>query len=243
MRRWKALPAALDPSARELVLQLRQLKDARELSLAQVAAKTGYSASSWERYLAGRNLPPRQAVEAFARAYGADPDRLLALHEVATVTWAGAAVPERRAAAPPDTPADPPAPQPAPERPRRGRRIRIAVVAGVLVMSATAVLLAVRPWHDSGSAAPPSYVCRITRTDGLWYAGLSRTRTDLVQQGMAGAEVAEVQCLLKRAGFPPGDVDGIYGDLTQRAVRRLQTKHHLAVDGVVGPHTWKALRG
>jgi transcriptional regulator with XRE-family HTH domain len=231
----------LDPSVRELILRLRQLKEARELSLAQVAAKTGYSASSWERYLAGRNLPPRQAVEAFAHAYSTDPDRLLAFHEVAADAWARAAVPEQRTAAPPGTPADPPAPEP--QRPRRGRRVRITVVAGVLVMSAAAVLLAVRPWHDSGPAAPPSYVCRISRIDGLWYAGLSRTRTDLVQQGMAGAEVAEIQCLLKRAGFPPGDVDGIYGDLTQRAVMRLQTKHHLSVDGVVGPHTWEALRG
>ncbi|MYV39645.1 helix-turn-helix domain-containing protein [Streptomyces sp. SID1328] len=239
MPRWKALPEALAPSVHELFLRLRQLKDARELSLAQIAAKTGYSTSSWERYLAGRSLPPRQAVEAFARAYSADPDRLLALHEVAADAWARAAVPEQRTATPPGAPADPPAPQ----RPRRGRRVRIAVVAGALVMSVAAVLLAVRPWHDSDPAAPPSYVCRISRTDGLWYAGLSRTRTDLVQQGMAGAEVAEIQCLLKRAGFPPGDVDGIYGDLTQRAVRRLQTKHHLSVDGVVGPHTWEALRG
>ena len=52
---------------------------------------------------------------------------------------------------------------------------------------------------------------------------------------MAGPQVAEVQCLLRRAGYSPGDVDGIYGDLTQRAVTRLQATHPpLVTDGVVG---------
>ena len=55
--------------------------------------------------------------------------------------------------------------------------------------------------------------------------------------------MAEAQCLLRRAGFPPGDIDGIYGPRTERAVQRLQRKAGLVVDGIVGPHTWGALRG
>ncbi|OUC79515.1 peptidoglycan-binding protein [Streptomyces swartbergensis] len=81
------MPEELDPRVRQLVVRLRRVKDHSGLSLRQLAAKTGYSTSSWERYLAGRSLPPREAVEAMARLGGDDPVRLLALHEVAAEAW------------------------------------------------------------------------------------------------------------------------------------------------------------
>ncbi|CAM5660819.1 hypothetical protein SPURM210S_04271 [Streptomyces purpurascens] len=59
MSRWKGLPEELDPRVRQLVVRLRRVKDHSGLSLRRLAAKTGYSTSSWERYLAGRSLPPR----------------------------------------------------------------------------------------------------------------------------------------------------------------------------------------
>ncbi len=230
MARWKHLPEELDPRVRQLVTQLRGLKDTGELSMAQLAARTGYSKSSWERYLAGRHLPPRQAVEAFARTCGVDPVRLLALHELAADAWTKT-----------DTRPSPTA-DPEPKAAPRRRSVWATAAAGALILAAGAVLLTVRPWQ-SGRPAAAGYACHLSQTDGRWYAGLSRTRSAIVQQGMAGPEVAEVQCLLRRDGFSPGDVDGIFGDLTQRAVRRLQTKNALVVDGVVGPHSWAVLRG
>lgn len=87
MSRWKALPAELDPRVRQLLVRLRRLKDHNGLTMRQLAARTGYSAKSWERYLGGRSVPPRDAVEAMARIGGEDPTRLLALHEVAVAAW------------------------------------------------------------------------------------------------------------------------------------------------------------
>jgi peptidoglycan hydrolase-like protein with peptidoglycan-binding domain len=87
MSRWKELPDSLDQRVRQLVVQLRRLKDRSGLSLDALAAKTGYSRSSWERYLNGKALPPRHAVEELARVAGADPVRLLVLHEVAEEAW------------------------------------------------------------------------------------------------------------------------------------------------------------
>ncbi|MER7052135.1 peptidoglycan-binding protein [Streptomyces sp. NPDC000351] len=266
MSRWKELPAELHPHVRQLVVRLRRLKDHGGLSLRQLSAKTGYSAKSWERYLGGRSLPPREAVEAMARIAGEEPARLLALHEVAAEHWSGT-----RGAAPAESGRTPDVPEPGPgpeeQQPRRRSR-RVAVVAGtvtlVLAVSA-ALLMAVRftgasgdgdgdrgggaaaaslaPTAASASRSPARYTCRVERADGRWYAGNSRTRDAIVAYGHAGPEVAEAQCLLGRAGLSPGEVDGIYGPLTQRAVKRLQKREGLVVDGIVGPHTWKALRG
>lgn len=62
-------------------------------------------------------------------------------------------------------------------------------------------------------------------------------------EGHAGPEVAEVRCLPHRAVIDPGEVDGIHGPWTQRAVERSRKRADPVVDGIVGPHTWKALRG
>ncbi|OQR60037.1 peptidoglycan-binding protein [Streptomyces maremycinicus] len=287
MSRWRALSTELDPRVRQLLTQLRRLKDHSGLSMRQLAAKTGYSEKSWERYLGGRSLPPREAVEALARIGGVDPVRLLALHEVAADTWGGgrhlaasvpeAPAPERApdlappAPAPTVGPAAGPEPQTGPEaepatdpeaeRVTAARRsLRVALVAGavalVLALSSAALLvLRLDDGDGEPAAAPPAvstaparssapaYTCRIERTDGLWYAGLSRTLDTELAYGAVGPEVAEAQCLLRRAGISPGGIDGMFGPLTQRAVKAFQTRAGLAVDGSVGPHTWKALRG
>ena len=242
MSRWRGLPEELDPRARQLVVQLRGLKDHSGLSLTQLAAKTGYSRSSWERYLGGRLLPPEAAVEQLARTAGADPARLLALREVAASAWARPPVPETDIDAPVE---EAEASSPAG---RRGPRTALAVTVAVVAVAVGAALLVVlRPWQDGGprhaASTLPTYTCHIEQRAGHWYAGLSTTSDAVLQQGMVGPDVAEAQCLLRRAGYPPGGIDGIYGDLTERAVKRVQSASGLVVDGKVGPHTWGALRG
>ncbi|MFJ4340189.1 helix-turn-helix domain-containing protein [Streptomyces sp. NPDC088915] len=90
MARWKELPAGLGERERQLLVQLRRLKDHSGLSLAALAGRTGYSRSSWERYLNGKQPVPRRAVEELARVCGADATRLVVLHEVAVGDRAGA---------------------------------------------------------------------------------------------------------------------------------------------------------
>lgn len=50
-----------------------------------------------------------------------------------------------------------------------------------------------------------------------------------------------VQGRLRRSGDRPGPIDGLYGPLTQGAVQRFQQRHGLAVDGIVGRQTRRAL--
>ncbi|MCC3652149.1 peptidoglycan-binding protein [Streptomyces sp. S07_1.15] len=314
MSRWKQLPDTLDERTRHLVVQLRRLKDRSGLSLVSLGRKTAYSRSSWERYLNGKALPPRQAVEQLARLGGTDPTRLLVLHELAEAAGprtAGAPATAgngaedgpaedgpaedgaagdspaaeapaedgtARAASPvprPDPPADPlpgPGPDPAraPEATRR-RRLRVPVVAGLAVAAVAAgtALVVAAPWEDGDTPAAPgaagsstpaepsarahdgpfvyepgrTYRCDVRRENGLLGAGHSATRDAVLQNSTTGWDVVEAQCLLKHHGFSPGGIDGIYGDLTARAVKRMQDEHGLVVDGKVGPHTWGVLRG
>ena len=260
MSRWKELPAELHPHVHQLIVRLRKLKDHSELSTRQLAAKTGYSAKSWQRYLNGRSLPPREAVEAMARVGGDDPPRLLVMHEIAAQRWAeGRAVttdaPENLST----TPADPPT-----EQQSYGRHLRAAVTAGAVVSVlsvSVALLLAVRltearaqlahdrsdavataPATVSESFVPVIYTCRLEQRDGRWYAGLSRTTDILLSNTQVGLEVAEAQCLLRRAGTAPGEIDGAFGPKTRRAVERMQKQNGLIVNGVIDPPTWQALR-
>jgi Putative peptidoglycan binding domain len=63
----------------------------------------------------------------------------------------------------------------------------------------------------------------------------------LIQRGSTGTQVRKLQQELKAAGCSPGPVDGIFGPKTLAAVKAYQAKNNLAVDGMVGPRTWKAL--
>ncbi|MGW4038955.1 peptidoglycan-binding protein [Streptomyces sp. NPDC004778] len=260
MPRWKELPAELPPPARQLIVRLRGLKDRSGLSSRQVAARTGYSAKSWQRYLNGRSLPPQEAVAALSRACGEDPVRLLALHEIAAERWG-----EGRQPAVPDAECPPASSAPVSgERQPYRRHLRAALMAAALVTvlsTSAALLLAVRlteartqlahqrdatvvtaPATVSETLVPVIYTCRLERGDGRWHAGLSPTAEVLLSNTQVGLEVAEAQCLLRRAGTVPGDIDGVFGPKTRRAVEHLQKRNGLIVNGVIDPPTWKALR-
>ncbi len=58
----------------------------------------------------------------------------------------------------------------------------------------------------------------------------------ILKKGSRGNEVATLQ---KALGII---ADGIFGPITEQAVRTLQKKNNLDVDGIVGPLTWAALR-
>lgn len=77
--------------------------------------------------------------------------------------------------------------------------------------------------------------------------GRTRKRVELLALGTgyasphgAGA-VRTLQRRLAGLGYAPGPIDGRYGPLTERAVRRFQATHGLIVDGIDGPVTRAAL--
>ena len=62
-----------------------------------------------------------------------------------------------------------------------------------------------------------------------------------LHKGDRGHDVRVLQDFLTRAGYAT-PVAGIFGPQTLRNVKRFQRAHHMAVDGIVGPGTSKALR-
>lgn len=56
-----------------------------------------------------------------------------------------------------------------------------------------------------------------------------------------GHDVEQVQAALKAQGFYTGTPDGAFGPATYAAVLAFQRSKTIAVDGVVGPQTWKSM--
>ena len=103
MTDWKPLPDGLHPDAGRLVVELRRMKDRSGLSLTALARRTLHSRSSWERYLNGKAMPPRQAALRLGDLVGAEPARLGVLWDHAATAWR-------------DRPAPAGRPEPAPDR-------------------------------------------------------------------------------------------------------------------------------
>ena len=63
-----------------------------------------------------------------------------------------------------------------------------------------------------------------------------------MKRGDRGWDVASLQYMLARRGYPPGAIDAVFGPMTDAAVRNFQAAYGLSADGLAGPITLHALR-
>lgn len=147
-----------------LVREMRLYQDRAELNMRSLAVKTGYSRSSWQRYLTAHSLPPWEAVDALGQLGEANRAALRVLWEAAASVWgepvpSSGALAEERETAPAGNPQSPPVPGGAAGRMPPLLRSRAAVTA-VLVAAGVAVLLTVS-WQpgarraETPAGAPP----------------------------------------------------------------------------------------
>jgi hypothetical protein len=101
------------------------------------------------------------------------------------------------------------------------------VMACVALLCAPAVTIAAAP-RDSSAQAERHAEALLARG-----AGYGQLRGD--------PDVRALQRRLRRLGERPGPVDGLFGPLTEAAVRRVQRESGLSVDGVVGARTRRVL--
>ncbi|ASC69389.1 N-acetylmuramoyl-L-alanine amidase CwlM [Halomicronema hongdechloris C2206] len=72
-------------------------------------------------------------------------------------------------------------------------------------------------------------------------SGQGPVELPVLRSGLAGPAVARLQERLRVLGVYAGVIDGIFGRQTEAAVRQIQRRYQLQVDGIVGPATWQAL--
>lgn len=76
-----------------------------------------------------------------------------------------------------------------------------------------------------------------------------RLAPDTIRRGSTGTGVTLLQSILHKLAktppenpsWDPGPIDGIFGPMTENAVRNYQNDLGLTVDGIVGPLTWRSL--
>src|SRR4051812_5889314 len=99
----------------------------------------------------------------------------------------------------------------------------------LLAVAPTPAGAASRGTGQGASAPVPGWGAGpVSRGTGFWTAGGSQ-------------RVREVQRGLHRLGYHAGPIDGLFGPLTDGAVRRYQTRHGLISDGIVGARTHRSL--
>ncbi len=120
----------------------------------------------------------------------------------------------------------------------REKRIYAGTVDGVRGRATTA---AVRRFQRRAHLAVDGIVGPHTRR-ALGRLGRPPFGSRMLHAGCTGWDVAALQFELAWHGFPNGSFDGVFGPGLTAAVERFQRFAHLAVDGVVGPLTLRALR-
>ncbi len=109
-------------------------------------------------------------------------------------------------------------------------------IAGPMTRRAT------RRFQRSKGLEPDGIVGRRTRA-AFGRLGRPLFGSRLLQQGKVGFDVSVLQFLLARRGLSPPSLDGGFGPVTDRLVRRFQRRAGLSPDGIVGRQTRAALTG
>ena len=105
--------------------------------------------------------------------------------------------------------------------------------AGLAGLMAALVLLCLPGTSIAGGASDTSSASKASSTLLQYGAGYGKAD--------GAPPVRVVQRSLRRLGWQPGPVDGLYGPRTEAAVTRFQTAARVAADGIVGPQTRQAL--
>ncbi|WP_447037891.1 peptidoglycan-binding domain-containing protein [Streptomyces sp. DSM 118878] len=120
------------------------------------------------------------------------------------------------------------------------KRIGLAVATAAL---GSGLAIAPAATAAPSATAPAAQDSRAAYSCG-YYSGTALTKSG--QTGAAAKKrIKEVQCLINRNTSYPTilGVDGQFGTKTYNAVKTVQKKARISVDGQVGKNTWAKLRG
>ncbi|MDZ8078232.1 MAG: peptidoglycan-binding protein [Nostoc sp. DcaGUA01] len=87
------------------------------------------------------------------------------------------------------------------------------------------------------TSAATTQAKKTSTTSSASSASNQRRNSNYLMKGDEGEDVRVLQERLRVAGFYYGNATGIFGPITEEAVKRFQDSYNLSVDGVVGPAT------
>ena len=114
-------------------------------------------------------------------------------------------------------------------------------VLATVVMSSAPVFAATNTTNNLNNKSVQAYSITKLRS----YSNFAN-RMPFLSKRDTGIYVKDLQRCLNYLSFPNGisvSEDGIFGDGTYNAVRRLQRANGISDDGMVGPRTWAKLEG
>jgi peptidoglycan hydrolase-like protein with peptidoglycan-binding domain len=124
---------------------------------------------------------------------------------------------------------------------RKTTRSRLTAIAAAIALGSG---LATVP----ATAALAAYTCNLTNRSGYWYAGYYTGVTVEPSTSSVSNAGIEAQCLLRKYGYNPGTIDGIFGSNSRAAARNFQEDMNdnfgagLREDGIIGRNSWPHLR-
>ncbi|NLU70988.1 peptidoglycan-binding domain-containing protein [Streptomyces sp. HNM0574] len=122
---------------------------------------------------------------------------------------------------------------------------RLALTGATALLAGGLGVGLVAPTATAGEGAGGKGTAATTAVSG--YCGHYKGNKAVIARGSGNTKaVKEIQCLVNKRWKPVAgtvSVDGVFGAGTERAVKKIQkVGGKRAVDGVVGPTTWKHLR-
>lgn len=101
-----------------------------------------------------------------------------------------------------------------------------------------------RDWTKHGKLPYVEYTAeQQTTTDNNIKEEGFEMKLNTLKRGSNGGQVAAMQAMLIGFGYDLGKygADGDFGEITENALKKYQSEHKLAADGVCGPSTWTSL--
>lgn len=120
------------------------------------------------------------------------------------------------------------------------RDLMLSTSTGLVVSLLPLIGLAERATAYRTEGDRPLFVVQAPQTPSQTPPAIAQARP-ILQRGDQGEAVEELQALLSLLGYYEGAIDGLYETGTVAAVERFQAAAGLAVDGIVGPLTWRYL--